>query len=63
MPCIIFGINNGTFCERNITEPIDWKLIRDFYFFKEKTISNIVEKLNELKEYIHNEFINYLGNS
>ena len=64
MPCIIFGINNGTFCERNITEPIDWKLIRDFRFFKEKTIPNITEKLkNELKEYIHNEFINYLGNS
>ena len=64
MPCIIFGINNGTFCERNITEPIDWKLIRDFRFFKEKTIPNIIEKLkNELKEYIHNEFINNRGNS
>ena len=35
MPCIIFGINNGTLCKRNITEQIDWKLIREFNSFTE----------------------------
>ena len=69
MPCIIFGINNGTFCKRNITEQIDWKLIREFNsfrdefkYFKEKFIPDMVEKLkNELKDYIHNEFISYIS--
>ena len=69
MPCIIFGINNGTLCKRNITEQIDWKLIREFNsfrdefkYFKEKFIPDMVEKLkNELKDYIHNEFISYIS--
>ena len=79
MPCIIFGINNGTFCERNIMDTIDWKLITDFFVFKDEfntfrnefntfrnefnTFRNEFnsskdELKKELKEFIHNEFIN-----
>ena len=56
MQFIIFGINNVNFCERNVTDPIDWKLIHDFSLFKD-------ELKKELKDYIHNEFINNRSNS
>ena len=32
--CILFGIKNNIFCERNITFPIDWKIVSQFYHFK-----------------------------
>ena len=43
--CILLGIKNGTFCERNITFPIDWKIVSQFYHFK----NEINEKLEEMK--------------
>ena len=52
MQCIIFGINNGIFCERNITEPIDWKLVKEFYDFREEFYA-FKEEFHAFKEEFH----------
>ena len=48
--CILFGIKNGVFCERIITNPCDWKLVKQFYAFKKE----IKDEIGELKEELRN---------
>lgn len=55
--CIIYGIKNNFFEQRNILRYYDWKLISDFNCFREEVreeISNIREEVNNIKEEINN---------
>ena len=48
--CILFGIKNGILSKRNITFPVDWKLVEQFYSFKKE----IKEEIQNLKKEIQN---------
>ena len=54
--CILFGIKNGIFCKRNITYPVDWKLVSQFYSFKKEIKEEIENTKKELKELINEVF-------
>ena len=55
MNCILFGIKNGVFCERIITNPCDWELVKQFYAFKKEIKDEIQTLKKELKEEIKKE--------
>ena len=66
--CLILGIKNGIFSGRKLTNPIDWKLVSQFYEVKKelinikeeiRKISNLLmKKEEEIKEKILNKLLN-----
>lgn len=48
--CILFGIKNGTFCERNITLPIDWKIVSQLYHFENEINTKLEGVKGEMKK-------------
>lgn len=61
--CLILGVKNGIFSERKLTFPIDWKIVSQFYNFKEefkKELNDVKKNLNDIKEEIKN-ISNLLG--
>ena len=48
--CIIFGIKNGVFSERNILHYIDWKIVSQIKEMKEFVISGFTRMENELRK-------------
>ena len=45
--CLILGIKNGIFSGRKLTNPIDWKLVSQFYEVKKELI-NIKEEIRKI---------------
>ena len=66
--CIIYGIKNNFFAQRNILRYYDWKLISDFYCFREEVreeISNIREEIKTIKDEMtkmKEELMSFIGN-
>ena len=48
----MFGIKNDTFCERNITLPIDWKMISQLYHVENEINDKLKNEFRELRALI-----------
>ena len=52
--CLILGIKNGIFSERNLTYAIDWKLVSQFYEFK-KEFHEVKEEIRRISKLLGNK--------
>ena len=58
LPCIIFGVKDGTFCDRIITNPIDWKLVNQFYSFQNEIKESVKKGMEGTKQFMEDKIEN-----